>query len=296
MRKLKKLLLSLFVALMTVTSVPITVFAYNTTDYDQIEDDGTVLVDNKTGHPNATCSVTMYILRSDDLFDEGLFTYEFYLTEGEQYWVGADESPIAFQDRWENATDINTDIAGGHVLVYKFNIEPGTYRFPLSGMVTINPDAETYSTDTAYTATVGDTQSSLKLFVINDGYNLADQAGEEFLAYAKEITSNNEVNVTNTSTEINIDDYDDLESYLNAMRGAGFSDEDIERARAAFANYFVDETEEETEAISDEVETEEEVSEETGDDLFNNVIALAIPLVIIILLLIGIIKFFRNRL
>lgn len=128
--QIKKFAVSLMAVVCGIVTLSIPSFAYNTTDYDQVEDDGTIIVSEKE-NPNVTCQVSLIILYPQDKFKEGRFVYEFTaedvaMPEG---YEGQSTLPLIFLNRLENAKKLDTQIGTGDVIYFKFFVEPGTYNF-----------------------------------------------------------------------------------------------------------------------------------------------------------------------
>ncbi len=128
--QIKKFTISLMAVVCGIVTLSIPSFAYNTTDYDQIEDDGTIIVSEKE-NPNVTCQVSLIILYPQDKFKEGRFVYEFTandvaMPEG---YEGQSTLPLIFLNRLENAKKLDTQVGTGDIIYFKFFVEPGTYNF-----------------------------------------------------------------------------------------------------------------------------------------------------------------------
>ena len=297
MRKIKNLALTLLTAIMCVTSSLTSFAMYDDGSYDVVEDDGTPIVDNKI-HPNATCQVLLYVLYPNSAFKEGRFTWDIQYKNESSEW-----SYVAFQNRWENAHDLETPIGNGRILTYKIQLEPGTYYF--SGgddfevlnsnyelerivetpeMVNLAmTDVDAYMAEynklqEARTTTVTGPTTIYAISNVQEGF--VEDNLDEYVSYIQSKATENSDDILNN---INVDDYNSLDELLNALREAGCTEEQIEMARATYADAYEGVNDEvvETEPTTVEEQHVETEGEESGISPLMPIIAIVLILVII---------------
>ena len=268
MRKIKNLALTLLIAIMCVTSSLTSFAMYDDGSYDMIPEDDIVIVDNKV-HPNATCQVLFHVLYPTNKIKEGQFQYII------DYYENGEAKSVIFQNRWENGNKLEETVGSGTVITYKIQLEPGEYSFTCNiptegGFQVLTPDLELpeYMTITAKTAEEYQAQIAsaeryktqvtgpMELFAFFGDNDFVEENKDAFIEYAKSVQT---LGVDNSSddilNDINVDDYNSLDELLNALREAGCTEEQIEMARATYADAY--------EGVNDEVvETEPTTVEE----------------------------------
>lgn len=112
------------------------VYAYNLEEYEELE--GKYVVDNKHNSPS---HVNLYIL--SEKISSGYFNYNFYQTDGQDYYNGAVTTPLIFHTRGENLKQIKTFSDNSYLYLATFGIENGKYVFSNNFCIdatTLTPD------------------------------------------------------------------------------------------------------------------------------------------------------------
>ncbi len=306
MRKIKNLALTLLIAIMCVTSSLTSFAMYDDGSYDMIPEDDIVIVDNKV-HPNATCQVLFHVLYPTNKIKEGQFQYII------DYYENGEAKSVIFQNRWENGNKLEETVGSGTVITYKIQLEPGEYSFTCNiptegGFQVLTPDLELpeYMTITAKTAEEYQAQIAsaeryktqvtgpMELFAFFGDNDFVEENKDAFIEYAKSVQT---LGVDNSSddilNDINVDDYNSLDELLNALREAGCTEEQIEMARATYADAY--------EGVNDEVvETEPTTVEEQhveteGEESDISPLMPIIAIVLILVIICGIYVFIKKK-
>lgn len=306
MRKIKNLALTLLTAIMCITSSLTSFAMYDDGSYDVIPEDDIVIVDNKV-HPNATCQVVFHVLYPTNKIKEGQFQYII------DYYENGEAKSVIFQNRWENGNKLEETVGSGTVITYKIQLEPGEYSFTCNiptegGFQVLTPDLELpeYMTITAKTAKEYQAQIAsaeryktqvtgpMELFAFFGDNDFVEENKDAFIEYAKSVQT---LGVDNSSDDIlnniNVDDYNSLDELLNALREAGCTEEQIEMARATYADAY--------EGVNDEVvETEPTTVEEQhveteGEESDISPLMPIIAIVLILVIICGIYVFIKKK-
>lgn len=198
------------------------VYAYNLEEYEELE--GKYVVDNKHNSPS---HVNLYIL--SEKINSGYFNYNFYQTDGQDYYNGAVTTPLIFHTRGENLKQIKAFSDNSYLYLVTFGIENGKYVFSNNFCIdatTLTPDyknpqkvnpigttSEKAYLDSYMEHFVDVTDETINVYCVLGDTDWVDMHIDNLISYAKEHDTSNEY-INTEMNEIDATDADELREAL----------------------------------------------------------------------------------
>lgn len=295
-----KIISIVLACIVLVSTTPI--YAYNYEDYEVIEE--RIAVDNKHNSPS---HVNLYIL--SEKLQSGYFSYNFYQTDGGNYYSDAVTTPLIYHTRVENLKTVKTFPDGSYLYMVSFGIENGKYVFSNNFCIdatTLTPDYKNPLDENPIDTTNGNTYlaSYAEYFVdvADETINVYCSLGSEdwnkthlenLISYAKEHDTPS--TYTPDTSTIDTSDVDALRAALseNGYEGDLLDDflDELEKEEELLQTEATETSTKETDVIntansseSSEIETEEDFQaptpiqqeeEKTGNNILAWIITVA---------------------